>query len=198
MKVVRLSIISSIIAFFYVISCSAQQGTTEKKFYEYIEVESFTIKQGVEFPADKIEGLTQSVIESLSETNKFKNVSLTSSTPLNSNETRPELSRLKISGEIIKYEKGSQAKRYIIGMGTGKTKLIANVKFINTQTGEVVLEEVVDGIVSWGLFGGDKDQVQSNLAKQIVKIVREKFTDGKKAEKSKKDGSKDIGKIKEN
>ena len=198
MKVVRLSIISSIIAVFCVISCIAQQGTTEKKFYEYIEVESFTIKQGVEFPADKIEGLTQSVIESLSETNKFKNVSLTSSTPLNSNETRPELSRLKISGEIIKYEKGSQAKRYIIGMGTGKTKLIANVKFINTQTGEVVLEEVVDGIVSWGLFGGDKDQVQSNLAKQIVKIVREKFTDGKKAEKSKKDGSKDIGKIKEN
>lgn len=198
MKVVRLSIISSIIAVFCVISCIAQQGTTEKKFYEYIEVESFTIKQGVEFPADKIEGLTQSVIESLSETNKFKNVSLTSSTPLNSNETRPELSRLKISGEIIKYEKGSQAKRYIIGMGTGKTKLIANIKFINTQTGEVVLEEVVDGIVSWGLFGGDKDQVQSNLAKQIVKIVREKFTDGKKAEKSKKDGSKDIGKIKEN
>lgn len=198
MKVVRLSIISSIIAVFCVISCIAQQGTTEKKFYEYIEVESFTIKQGVEFPADKIESVTQSVIESLSETNKFKNVSLTSSTPLNSNETRPELSRLKISGEIIKYEKGSQAKRYIIGMGTGKTKLIANVKFINTQTGEVVLEEVVDGIVSWGLFGGDKDQVQSNLAKQIVKIVREKFTDGKKAEKSKKDGSKDIGKIKEN
>ncbi len=201
MKIVKLMLFTILITTFCVISSLAQPTATQKRIYEHIEVDKFSIKQGVEFPADKIEGVTQSVVDSLNDTNKFKSVAL-SDLPKTSDsaETKPiiETTRLKISGEIIKYEPGSQAKRYLLGMGAGKTKLIANIKFIDAQSGEVLFEEIVDGIVSWGLFGGDKNKAQNNLAKQIVKIAKEKFTDGKKAEKSNKDASKKIGTIKEN
>lgn len=91
--------------------------------------------------------------------------------------------KLKISGEITKYVKGSRAMRYMVGLGTGATKIIANVKFVNAETGETVLEQTVDGDVTWGLFGGSSDDAKSGVADEIMRTLKKNNFAGEKKKK---------------
>lgn len=163
----------------------AQQAETTKKLYDKIEVEKFTIRQGVEFPADKIDPLAEIIIHELREVPAFGQVSLvgadtTTATATTTTETATEVSTLKISGEVVKFDKGNRAMRYVVGMGTGKTKIIVNVKFIDAKTGAVVLEQIVDGDISKGIFGGNNADARSEVADEIVKIAKKHFTEDKK------------------
>ena len=160
-----------------VASISAQQSNTAKKIYQNIEIEKFTIRPGVEFPADKIDSLTKSVVNTLSKSKRFSSVTETGATATPDSSETPTL---KISGEIIKYVKGNRAVRYMVGMGMGATKLIADVKFVDAKTGEVVHQQTVDGDVTWGLFGGDAESAKSGLADEIMRVLKKSYAGEKK------------------
>jgi hypothetical protein len=68
----------------------------------------------------------------------------------------------------------------MVGMGTGKSKLVVNVKFVDVKTGETVLESIVDGDTSHGFFGGDSANVRTEVADEIVKVMKKNFTEPKK------------------
>ncbi len=82
---------------------------------------------------------------------------------------------LKITGSVVKYKAGSRAKRYMIGFGAGKSKLIAEVKFIDAATGNVLHEQKADGDVVMGVFGGNSGGAKSELAEQVAKSAKKKF-----------------------
>jgi hypothetical protein len=160
----------------------AQDSVSTKKIYQNIEVEKFTIRQNVEFPADKIDVLTKGVIDEFRDSKKFNQVSMAGeATTQPAAET--EVSTLRISGEVVKFDKGNRTMRYMVGMGTGKTKIIVNVKFIDAKTGEVVLEQIVDGDISKGIFGGNSADARSEVADEIVKVAKKNFTEDKKKNK---------------
>ncbi len=160
----------------------AQQTESTKKIYQNIEVEKFTIREGVEYPADKLDPLTEIIIHELREVPAFARVTGAGEAQVPASaETRT----LKISGEIVKFDKGNRAMRYIVGMGTGKTKLVADVKFIDAATGEVVLHQLVDGDISKGIFGGNSADTRSEVADEIVRIAKKNFTEDKKDKKKK-------------
>ena len=168
------NILSIVIVVFAVVLTT--QSAFGQQPYLTVEIEQFTVRDGVEFPADDVEKLTRSLVENFNRSKRFEKVFL-SGDPASA---EAPARRLKISGEIVKYDKGSQAARYLIGLGAGKTKLIADVKFVDVETGDVVLQETVDGVVSAGLFGGSKGGAKDNLSSDLIKSMTKKGLASKK------------------
>lgn len=183
MKTFNYLFLSIALCLLFAVSGFAQQNATEKKAYQNIEVETFKVKDGVEFTSEQIENLMAGVVYALKNTKNFENVTLLSASQTAG--TNPadatQNGTLKIVGEITKYDKGNRAARYFIGFGAGATKVNANVKFIDTNTGSVVLEKQVDGVVWIGFFGGDSSGAKSGLAKEIANLSKKNF--GGKAKK---------------
>lgn len=181
MKVVKYLCFSIFVSLSLVSAAAAQQASAPQKIYQNIEVGKFTIRPSVEFPAEKIDSLTLSVVNAIRGSKKFAQVAVEGAPA--ATETAAEtadVSVLKISGEVVKFDKGSRALRYVVGMGTGKSKLIVNVKFIDAKTGETVLEQIVDGDTSHGFFGGDSANVRTEVADEIVKVMKKNFTENTK------------------
>jgi curli biogenesis system outer membrane secretion channel CsgG len=159
------------------VAALGQQATAAKKIYKNIEIEKFTIRQGVEYPAADIDPLANALVNNFRDSKRFDNVSLAGqATPAESTAA----DSLRISGEVIKYVKGSRAARYLVGLGAGKTKIIVDVKFVNAATGETVLQQTVDGDVTWGIFGGDSDKAKSGVADEIIRLMKKEGLAGEK------------------
>jgi len=184
MKVVKYLFLSMSVCLAFAAMAFAQQTDTTKKNYLNVEIEKFTIRQGVEFPADKIDPLTKGVVDNMRKSKRFTQVSLAGETVTATTETG-DTRTLKISGEVIKYVKGNRAARYVIGMGVGATKIIVDVKFVDAQTGETVLQQTVDGDVTWGVFGGSSDDAKSGVADEIIRIMKKNGMAGDKIKEKK-------------
>ena len=159
----------------------AQEKTAEKKIYKNIQIEKFTIMEGVEFPAENIDKISQRLVRSLQKSKRFGQVSVIDENSAETTET--EEPTLRLSGNIVLYKEGNQGARYILGSLGGQkfaTRLVATIKFIDIKTGETVLMQSVDGIVSGGFFGGDKDDAKDGLTGEIVKIAKKNFSEKSK------------------
>jgi len=176
MKVLKYLCFSIFVAL-SLVSASAAQQAAPLKIYQNIQVEKFTIRPSVEFPAEKIDSLTLSVVNAIRGSKKFTQVAVEGAPA--AAETA-DVSVLKISGEVVKFDKGSRTMRYLVGMGTGMSKLVVNVKFVDAKTGETVLESTVDGDTSHGIFGGDSANVRTEVADEIVKVMKKNFTENTK------------------
>ena len=166
----------------------AQDSISKKGEYLHIIVETFD-NSGTEFPDTTLKVMTAEIVEELTKIKKFKSVSLAANsmtevdvTPVekisNSNQIEslqpPPTSVLKLVGTISKFEKGNRTKRYLIGFGAGKTKVVAHIKFIDSA-GTVIYEKDVDGSVVIGFFGGSSNNATRGLAKEIAKTAKKRF-----------------------
>jgi len=139
--------------------------------YQNIEVGKFDVEAGIDFPPDYLKDLPQAVVSKLRELKKFKQVLQAGETPSDAGSAPT----LQLVGTIIDYKPGSQAKRYLLGMGAGKTKIIVHAKFIDKATGQVVLERDVQGKIEWGMFGGASKGALDGLGKEIAQVAKQKF-----------------------
>ena len=157
---------------------AAALGQTAKGPYKAIEVERFTVRQGVELADKDVDDLMKATVENFRASNRFESVTMAGEA--SSTEATP---KLKVSGEVTKYVKGSRAARYFIGLGAGKTKLMVDVKLTDAATGEVVFHQSVDGDVTWGLFGGDSDKAKGGVADEIIREMKKRGLAGDKKSK---------------
>lgn len=156
-----------------VASATMAQSKPDKKIkdkYKAVAIFHFDVKEGVEFPTDYLVTLTEELTTQLRETKKFKEV-------LREGETSSEsaASTLKLVGTVTKFDAGSRAKRYLIGFGAGKTKIVAHVKFVDAATGDVLFEDDVDGKVIMGFAGGDSVGATRGLAKEVATKAKQQF-----------------------
>ena len=149
-----------------------------KQVYKAIEVERFTVRQGVEFSDKDLDELMKATVNNFRASNRFDSVSGPGEAA--AGEAMP---KLKVSGEITKFVKGSQAARYLVGFGAGKTKIVADIKLTDAATGEVVFNQSVDGDVTWGLFGGDSDKAKGGVADEIIREMKKRGLAGDKRKK---------------
>ncbi|HKP69099.1 MAG TPA: DUF4410 domain-containing protein [Pyrinomonadaceae bacterium] len=154
---------------------AAPATATAKGPYKAIEFERFSIRQGVEFTDKELDELMKAAVKNFTKSNRFDSVAMAGETPAES--VGP---KLRISGEITKYVKGSQAARYLIGFGAGKTKIMADIKMTDAATGEVVFNQVVDGDVTWGVFGGDSDDAKGGVADEVIREMKKRGLAGDK------------------
>src|SRR5215831_6930903 len=75
---------------------------------------------------------------------------------------------LVLFGEFITFNKGSRAKRYIIGGGTGRAELRANCYLVDKKTGKQLYNFQTFGETNWGAFGGGADKTSKGVANRIV------------------------------
>jgi len=148
----------------------APQNNVEKGKYQNVVVVPFTAQDDVKIKPEQLKSINDSIIKELQNTKKFKQVLREGETPTDSSAPT-----LKITGVVVKFKEGSRAKRYFIGFGAGKSKVIANVKYIDQQTDNVIVEHTSDGDVFMGLFGGDSGGAKSELAGDIAKFAKKTF-----------------------
>src|SRR5262245_15768856 len=147
------------------------QEKIEKNKYQQIEITRFEIKQDVKFPADYLVTMTEELVTQIKETQKFKQV-------LREGESAPEgaAPKIKLVGVVTEFNPGSRTMRFMVGMGAGKTKIVAHVKFLDSATGAVLLEKDVDGkVILGGMIKGESIGATRGLAKEVAKLTREKF-----------------------
>src|SRR5215212_6422245 len=109
------------------------QTAPAKVPYKAIEIEKFTVRQGVELEDKDVDALMKATVGNFVASKRFDSVTLVGQTA--AVEAGP---KLKMTGEVTKYVKGSRAARYLVGFGAGKTKLMVDVKLTDVATGEVV------------------------------------------------------------
>ncbi len=151
-------------------SLASAQTASIVKPYDTVEIEKFTVGNGVEFPAKDLEELMGYLVLNFNKSKRFNQVFLSTDAASSSAPVR----RVKISGEVTQYSKGNRAARYLIGLGAGRTKLVAGIKVKDAETGEVLMEQKVDGHVYGGLFGGETDQAKGGLSSEIIKTMTKK------------------------
>lgn len=158
------------------VAAFGQAPADAKGPYKVIEFERFTVRQGVEFADKDLDGLMNAAVKNFVKSNRFDSVTLAGAP------TTTEVAgrKLKISGEITKYVKGSQAARYLVGFGAGKTKIMADIKMTDAETGEVVFNQAVDGDVTWGVFGGDSDDAKGGVADELIREMKKRGLAGEK------------------
>jgi len=79
---------------------------------------------------------------------------------------------LLMQGTIIRYEEGSRAKRYWIGLGAGKAHCTIQVIFIDKETGEELSRTNFDGTLVMGVFGGDADESVDGVIDSFMNYMK--------------------------
>lgn len=77
--------------------------------------------------------------------------------------------------EVITFNKGSRAKRYWVGGGTGRAEVRGNCYLLDKSTGEQLYNFQTFGETNWGLFGGGNDKSSKGFANRIVNFIKGKY-----------------------
>ena len=174
MKVLKHSFLAISVSMLLAVAAFGQ-AAEKKGPYKAIEVERFTVRPGVELESKDVDELMKATVNNFRASRRFDSVVMAGEAP-----TVEAAPGLKVSGEVTKYVKGNRAARYLVGLGAGKTKLMVDVKLTDAATGEVVFHQVVDGDVTWGLFGGDSDKAKSGVADEVIREMKKRGLAGDK------------------
>lgn len=135
---------------------------TLKDKYHIIEVGSFVIQTGVDFPPEYLSALAQEVADKLKDSKRFGQVLLPGETP-----SPQDAPALRLVGTITDFDRGSRGKRYL-GFGIGAARVFVTVQYLGRSSGLILFEDPVVGTLSGGAFGGDTKGVVQELAKSIA------------------------------
>lgn len=80
---------------------------------------------------------------------------------------------LVMQGTIISYEEGSRAKRYFIGLGSGKAYCTIQVRFVDKASGEELARTNFDGELMGGIFGGSAEEAVDGTVKAFLDYMGE-------------------------
>jgi len=87
---------------------------------------------------------------------------------------------LLLDGTIISFEKGSRAKRYFIGFGSGKAYCTIQSIFTDKATNEQILKLNFDGELSMGIFGGSVDEAVQGVVEAYLDYFDDYFENQRK------------------
>ena len=80
--------------------------------------------------------------------------------------------KLLLSGTVTEFEPGSQAERYLVGLGAGAAKLKMHFAFQDAATGKEILFTDHQHKFWIGAFGGSKNAATTRTAEGMVKSNR--------------------------
>ena len=89
---------------------------------------------------------------------------------------------LLMQGTVTRYEEGSRAMRYWIGLGAGKAHCTIQVVFINKETGEELSRTNFDGVLVMGVFGGDADKAVDGVVDAFIDYMKKYMSVSKLSE----------------
>lgn len=78
--------------------------------------------------------------------------------------------RLIVEGTVVKYVPGNQAMRYLIGLGAGSSRVVAEVHFKDAEGNLVGSGDFIGGVTAGGL-GGHRNDAVGRIAGEIADYV---------------------------
>jgi hypothetical protein len=137
-----------------------------------IQITAFEAAKGVDLPPDFQAALVDQLVKQLTESKKFAKVLGPDAAAAD-----PSESRLKLVGVVTNVDEGSRAARAFVGFGAGAAHMSAHVKFVDAASGDVKFESDTTGKLTgkWSMSGGQSVDVAKDLAKNIVKLAKEKL-----------------------
>jgi len=157
-----------------------EKAKSSKKLrdYQVLEIGSFLVKSEDELGPEHRYSIYHDLAEQLDEKTKFQ-AFVTNYTKGPSERWMesdgPDAPTLVLTGVITEYQKGSQAKRYLVGFGAGKTRAYCMFRLVDKATGEVVFERIENGSVSMGFFGGSSSGAMKEIGEDIAKAIRKNW-----------------------
>lgn len=82
---------------------------------------------------------------------------------------------LMISGTVLSYDEGSRAKRYLIGMGSGKAYATVQCTFTDKSNGQPVALATFDGELAGGFFGGSAGGAAEGMIEALENFLRDNY-----------------------
>ncbi len=178
-------------AFFFIflmaLAAYADQSKREKLIpYGKIEVAPFRNKVGDTLDEKTIADVHTMIVEKINESKLFgadinKDLSFPKKDPDDDNKVvfagtnkDDDDKTLILFGEFITFNKGSRAKRYMLGGGTGRAELRANCFLVDKKTGKQLYNFQTFGETNWGAFGGGADKTQKGVANRLVDFLKGK------------------------
>jgi len=87
---------------------------------------------------------------------------------------------LVLDGDITRLAPGSRALRYIVGFGAGRSKAQSETRFLDAQSGKVLMVTADRSVAAYGIFGGDSrdhlresfDDMARNLGKFLLRLSK--------------------------
>jgi len=134
-----------------------------KDKYHFVQVDRFTVKDGVDFPAEYLSNLQKEIAELLTDAKLFQEVVEPGQKPASL-----DAPLLRLAGSIDNYQPGSRAKRYFGFGGAGASEIDAQIVFLDASIGQSVVVSDIRGLLTSGVFGGSEDKVTQELARVIV------------------------------
>ncbi len=82
---------------------------------------------------------------------------------------------LVLFSEVITFSKGSRAKRYLLGDGTGREELRGNCYIVDKRTGAQLINFQTFGETNWGIAGGGADKTLKGYTNRIVSVLKGRY-----------------------
>ncbi len=82
---------------------------------------------------------------------------------------------LLLDGTVISFEKGSRAKRYLLGFGSGKAYCTIQSNFTDKHSNENIMKLNFDGELSMGIFGGSVDEAVQGVVEAYLEYFDDYF-----------------------
>lgn len=155
--------------------------------YDKIQVVPFKNKVGENLEGDTLAELHQTIANRLNESKLFATsieagLAFPKRDPDDENKlayagtnTDEDAQTLLLFGEVITFNKGSRAKRYLIGGGTGRAEMRANCFLVDKKTGKQLYHFQTFGETNWGAFGGGADKTLKGMANRILDFIKGKY-----------------------
>lgn len=159
--------------------------------YDVLRVEQFTVEETdrtIGFTPRMVEGMRQEVIDRLLGERLFDDVIGTagddpdspnaSSSPAAETEAASTGKQLLLSGTVTEFKKGSRAKRFLIGFGSGASVVKVLFTFRDSQTGKELLRKERKGKYSgWLSFAGGQerealDEAAGDVVDGLIKEIK--------------------------
>src|SRR5215469_442199 len=134
--------------------------------YQSIQLETFEVKPGVEFPPEYLAKALEEVFKQLLDAKIVKEVLRSGDAP--GDQAVPIAF---LSGTINNYTPGSRSKRYV-GFGLGAAEVDAEIVLLDGRTKQRLQTEKLRAVLVGGLFGGSEDKIANELARRVVLQTR--------------------------
>ena len=155
--------------------------------YDKIEIVPFKNKVGENLEDKMIADLHQTILRKFAETKLFaasldeklqfpkKDSDDDNKLAVSGTNKEEDGNTLLLFGEIITFNKGSRAKRYTLGGGTGRAEMRANCYLVDKKTGKQLYNFQTFGETNWGAFGGGSDKTLKGMANRILEFIKGKY-----------------------
>ncbi len=140
--------------------------------YTNLEIMPWEAGKGIDFPPDFQAKIIESLVQHFQASKKFAKIVKPGEAPPAASEPT-----VKLTAVLTEIDEGSRAARALVGFGAGSSYMKATVKFVDAASGKVKYESEVKGTYkgTWSVGGGSAANVADGLAKQIVKLAKDKL-----------------------